>query len=80
MLYNSIYMKFQNGQNLSCSNRKPIGGRQGWGWGLTIKKYEGIFCSGVSVLYVDRGSGYLGVYIFHSSSNCTLKMGVFYYM
>lgn len=79
MLYDSIYMKFENGQNLSCSGRKPIGSRQGWGWGLTVKEHEGSSCSGVKCS-TCRGSGYLRVYIFHSSSNCTLKMGIFYYM
>lgn len=33
-----------------------------------------------NVLYHDCGGGYVGIYIYQNSLNCTLKMGIFYFM
>lgn len=32
------------------------------------------------VLYLDYGDGYVGISICQNFSNCTLKIGTFYYM
>lgn len=41
-----------------------------------LPRNTGNFGGGGNVLYLDRGSGYTGVYNCQNTSNCVLKMGV----
>lgn len=69
MVYDSIYVKFKNRQNL-CGNRNCYNSYlQGIG-----RKYKGISGGDENVLYLNLGAGYTDVYVFQNSLNCTLKL------
>lgn len=73
-------MKFLNGRNLSYNDRMPFGVYQGMWLGTELQRGMRDCCNGVSVLYVECGDGYLGVYISHNSAHPTAYLKLLLYV
>lgn len=53
---------------------------RGGGAALTRKGHQGTFGGDENVLYHDCVGGYMTLHVFQNASNCTLKLGEFYYV
>lgn len=75
-----IHMKFKNRPN-ELKVKKMLSGSL-WrcgGWGLIKKGYEGTFWGNGNVLYLVRGSNYIGICIWQNSLKDTQDLCILLY-
>ena len=51
-----------------------------WEWAFSEKQAQGFFVVEGSVLKLNWGNGHTGVYIYTTSADCTLSIGMLYDM
>lgn len=82
MLYDYIYMKFQKRQNYRKESRPAVA----LGLWLRQGRRDGIqrstkkFGDDAAVLYCDCSGGYMTIYNYENSSNCTPQVSKFFYV